>query len=421
MLIADVSPESRSPHATPSGSAVPSPWICCQIGSREHYAVARALSYHDALRLLITDAWVRPGNPLGSLSAGLQSRFHPELGEAEVYGPAVRNIAFELRARYRLQAGWPVVMARNRWFQRVALSKLSQMTAGERAPILMSYSYAAAELFAFARRRGWRTVLGQIDPGPVEEEIVSELHSNTSTQGSHWTRAPEAYWSEWRRECAFADRIVVNSSWSRAALLREGVPDDKIRVVPLAYERPPGSSDFCRRYPASFSSARPLRVLFLGQVNLRKGVEPVLNAIRLLGDEPIAFTFVGPIQIAIPEDLRNNRQVCWHGPAPRPATHQFYKDADVFLFPTFSDGFGLTQLEAQAWKLPIITTRLCGEVVAHGRNGWILPEITPQSIARTLRECLQDPSRLQAASDLGGVDARFGLAQVGREWMNVFE
>lgn len=421
MLLASCSPEPKSLTATSSNSATVSPWICCQIGSREHYAVARALCRQSALKLLITDAWVRPGNPLGLLSAGLQARFHPELGEAEVYGPAVRNIAFELRTRHAVQAGWPIVMARNRWFQRVALSKLSQITAGESAPILMSYSYAAAELFAFARRRGWRTVLGQIDPGPAEEEIVSELHGATPQQGSSWTRAPQAYWSEWKRECALADRIVVNSSWSRAALLQEGIPDDKIRVVPLAYERPPGSSDFCRRYPYSFSSARPLRVLFLGQVNLRKGIGPLLDAIRQLGDEPIEFTFVGPVQISIPADLRNNRQVRWQGPAPRRATSQFYKDADVFLFPTFSDGFGLTQLEAQAWKLPIITTRFCGEVVEHGRNGWVLPENTPQSIAQILRECLRDPGRLQAASDLGGVDERFGLVQVGREWMNVFE
>jgi glycosyltransferase involved in cell wall biosynthesis len=421
MLAASCSPGSKSPIATSPNSATVSPWICCQIGSREHYAVARALCRHSALKLLITDAWVRPGNPLGSLSAGLQSRFHPELGEAEVYGPAVRNIAFELRARYAGHSGWPIVMARNRWFQRVALSKLSQITAGDSAPILMSYSYSAAELFAFARRRGWRTVLGQIDPGPAEEEIVSELHGATPRQGSNWTRAPGAYWSEWRRECALADRIVVNSPWSRAALLGEGIPGDKIRVVPLAYERPPGSSDFCRRYPTSFNSTRPLRVLFLGQVNLRKGVEPLLEAIRLLSGEPIEFTFVGPVQISIPADLRDNRQVRWQGPAPRPATSQFYKDADVFLFPTFSDGFGLTQLEAQAWKLPMITTRFCGEVVEHGRNGWILPEITPLSIAKILRECLQDPSRLQAASDLSGVDERFGLVQVGREWMNVFE
>lgn len=421
MLVADFSPESRSSNAMQSSSASSSQWICCQIGSREHYAVARALCRHSALKLLITDAWVRPGNPLGSLSAGLKGRFHPELGRADVHGPTVRNIAFELRARYGLETGWATAMARNRWFQRAALSRLTQITAHERAPILMSYSYAAADLFAFARRRGWRTVLGQIDPGPAEEDIVSGLHDAIPRPDSNWTRAPETYWSVWRRECELADRIVVNSPWSRTALLRAGIPSDKVRIVPLAYERPPGSVDFCRRYPASFSRTRPLRVLFLGQVNLRKGIGPLLDAMRLLRDEPIEFTLVGPIQISIPADLRYNRRVCWQGAAPRQATSKFYKDADVFLFPTFSDGFGLTQLEAQAWKLPMITTRFCGEVVEHGRNGWIMPEITPQSIAKILRECVRDPKQLQAASDFGGVDERFGLDQVGREWMNVFE
>jgi hypothetical protein len=91
-----------------------SKWICCQIGAREHYAVARALRRHDALGLLITDAWVRPGNPLGLLSAGLRARYDQELEGKDVYGPAVRNIAFELRARYSERQGWPLVMARNR-------------------------------------------------------------------------------------------------------------------------------------------------------------------------------------------------------------------------------------------------------------------------------------------------------------------
>ena len=294
MLAVDPNLLAKSPIAQSPGSATASPWICCQIGGREHYAVPRALHRHGALEQMMTDAWVRPGNPLGLLSAGLKARFHAELGKAEVYGPAIRSMAFELRARRAAQAGWPLVMARNRWFQRVALSRLSKIAAGERAPILMSYSYAAAELFAFARRKGWRTVLGQIDPGPVEEEIVAGLHAAAPRTGGDWTRAPAAYWSEWRRECALADRIVVNSSWSRDALLQEGVPADKIRIVPLAYERPPESLAFRRRYPSSFSSTRPLRVLFLGQVNLRKGVEPLLDAIRLLSGEPIEFTFVGP-------------------------------------------------------------------------------------------------------------------------------
>ena len=151
MLAVDRNLLAKSPIAQSPGSATASPWICCQIGGREHYAVPRALHRHGALEQMITDAWLRPGNPLGLLSAGLKARFHAELAEAEVYGPAVRSMAFELRARRSAQAGWQLVMARNRWFQRVALARLSQVTAGERAPILMSYSYAAAELFAFAR------------------------------------------------------------------------------------------------------------------------------------------------------------------------------------------------------------------------------------------------------------------------------
>ena len=250
---------------------------------------------------------------------------------------------------------------------------------------------------------------------------MSKLHDAAPGQGSSWERAPKTYWSEWRRECALADRIVVNSSWSRDALVGEGIPADKIRIVPLAYERPSDALDFRRRYPTSFDRARPLRVLFLGQINLRKGIVPILDAVRLLRDEPVEFTFVGPIQISISKDLLDRPQVRWVGPAPRQATDEFYRNADVFLFPSFSDGFGLTQLEAQAWKLPVIATAFCGEVVQHGRNGWVLPEITPLSIATILRELLRDSSRLQAASDYSGLDERFDLANIGRQWLTVLE
>ena len=62
-------------------------------------------------------------------------------------------------------------------------------------------------------------------------------------------RPPVDYWSRWREECAIADRIVVNSSWSYDALLAEGVPPTKIRVVPLAYEEPKPAARFRREYP----------------------------------------------------------------------------------------------------------------------------------------------------------------------------
>lgn len=398
-----------------------SEWICCQLGAREHYAVARALHRHHVLRLLLTDAWVRPANLLGRLEPGLRARFHAELALANVFAPNSSNIAFELRAKLAGLRDWRLTIARNDWFQKVAVARLSRMRPANTPRTLMAYSYAALKIFELARARGWRTVLGQIDPGPPEERIVARLYEENEVHRGSWRPPPRRYWANWREECALADRIVVNSTWSQAALLDEGVSAEKIKVVPLAYDGPKAIGAFRREYPAVFTALRPLRVLFLGQINLRKGIGPMLDAIRLLREEPIQFTFVGPIQLSIPPDLREDPKVRWVGSVPREDTAKFYRNADVFLFPTFSDGFGLTQLEALAWKLPIVATKFCGDVVEDGINGWLLPEVTSWAIAATLQRCVADSARLQEFSVNSVLTERFGLARVGEQWLDVFE
>ncbi len=68
-----------------------------------------------------------------------------------------------------------------------------------------------------------------------------------------------------------------------------GVPASKIQIVPLAYEPPAEASQFKRSYPQAFSADRPLRVLFLGQVILRKGIVALLEAAKLVCGQPIEF------------------------------------------------------------------------------------------------------------------------------------
>jgi hypothetical protein len=156
-------------------------WICCQLGAREHYAVPRALHARGALTKLVTDFWSSPGSvflrvlPL-SLKQDLQGRYHPGLANADVEGLNFSALKFELLSRLRRQTGWTQTMARNRWFQRKTASALSacKLPPSNSQPVLFAYSYAALELLKHAKERGWRTVLGQIDPGPVEERIVDE-------------------------------------------------------------------------------------------------------------------------------------------------------------------------------------------------------------------------------------------------------
>jgi glycosyltransferase involved in cell wall biosynthesis len=370
-------------------------WICCQIGAREHYAIPRALHQHKKLAHLITDAWVAPLSPLKILTqSGLKERFHPVLAEVQVHAFNTSLIRFEITQKLQKRWGWEQIIARNNWFQQQTIKKLTQLTAKfTTPPVLFSYSYAALEILKFAKKQGWRTILGQIDPGLWEEKIVIQESEKYPQFRGNWQPAPVEYWQKWQEECELADDIVINSEWSQKLLQKAGVSVNKLQLIPLVYTPPQTANQFIRIYPESFSQQRPLRVLFLGQVILRKGIAAVLDAVDLLAGYPIEFWIVGNQHIDIPPHFQNHSQIRWIGQVNRSETAKYYQLADVFLFPTLSDGFGLTQLEAQAWQLPIIASENCGKVVVDGVNGWLLPEVSGQAITEILKTCLDIPQQ----------------------------
>ena len=397
--------------------------VCLQIGARENYAVARALHRRGALAALVTDLWAGRRAPAGSVAArlarNLGERTHADLEGVTVVSANAAALSREAWGGIRGQAGWRRVMARNRWFQRMAVDRLRRLGIADGEATVFAYSYAAGSVLEYARRRGWRTILGQIDPGPAEERIVAAEHDRVPHLAPDWTPAPAAYWRAWREEIALSDRIVVNSDWSRRALMAEGVPADRIVVIPLAYEPPPAARAFRRRYPARFDAARPLRALFLGQVNLRKGAGPLLEAARLLGDAPVEFHIVGPLQIAPPPELDRQARIFWHGPVPRSEVSAHYRNADILVFPTLSDGFGLTQLEARAWRLPLIVTDRCGAVAEDGVTGLVVGPGDAQGLATAVRRCLENPEWLRSAADATAPGERHGIDRLAASLMAI--
>lgn len=374
----------------------PSPWICCQLGAREHYAIPRALHQSGQLARLITDAWVTPQSLIRSIPIpqlrSLRDRYHPDLSEASIDSMTASLIQFELQQKLKKTTLWDQMIARNHWFQNQVIQQLRSYPPQGSRPIFFTYSYAALELLKYAKSKGWYTVLGQIDPGIVEEQIVKAEQQRYPMLSPDWSPVPSSYWERWRKECAIADCILVNSEWSRQALTQAGINAAKIRVVPLVYRPSIEAQSFQRTYPTRFSSERPLRVLFLGRVILRKGIAAVLEAAERLRDRPIEFLIVGASEIKPPATEHLN--IRWINGVSRSLTDRYYQQADVFLFPTLSDGFGLTQLEAQAWKLPLIVSKFCGEVVSDGINGKILPEVSGTAITKILNTFLDQPQQL---------------------------
>ena len=398
-------------------------WVCCQLGAREHFAVPRALRASGNLAEVITDFWMAPRQTARRLyPRSLRERYHADLNETRVRSFNRAALVFEAGNALRIQPVWDGIIRRNEWFQDRALRELAKIA--ERSPgsahRLFAYSYAARRLLEFAKSRGWTTVLGQIDPGLADERIGAAAREQYPDLGAKWMPAPARYWKNWREECRLADIVMVNSTWSARALIQESVPREKLRVVPLAYEPSCEATEFQRSYPSEFSGDRPLRVLFLGQVSIRKGVAAIFEAMALLHGAPVQFWFVGRQLIQVPSNSAVGADARWVGSVARGEVEQYYRDCDVFLFPTLSDGFGLTQLEAQAWKLPIIASRRCGDVVKDGVNGLLLDDVSGVAIAEAIRQLVAMPSRLAALSR-GSISAsEFGLERLKREFETLF-
>jgi glycosyltransferase involved in cell wall biosynthesis len=344
--------------------------------------------------------------------ARLGQRHHPELATAPVRSFTRSLIGQELLWRLQGRRDWDLFMARNRWFQRRAAAALPAM-ADDQGVMVFAHSYAAGQIFREAKQRGWTTVLGQIDPGPEHYALQERLTAFGSEFAAHGSAPPPAYFDGWRVECELADRIVVNSEWSRQLLVRAEVDSAKIHTLPLAYEAEAGSAPFERVYPARFSPERPLRVLFVGTASPTKGVPELLQATELLSDLPIELRLVGVCAMTMPRRFANDPRILWVGPVDRSTVMAHYRSSDVLVFPSHSDGFGMAQVEAQAWRLPIIASRSCGDVVADGVNGMLLDEISPRAIADAINRVATRPQRLLDYSRRSAGGVRHSLSSLG--------
>ena len=368
-------------------------WTSIQLGSREHYAVPRALDSAGKLDCLITDTWlslgaaalVRPFHP------SLAARRHERLPDSKVRSNTGGRLLTDLRLRRQRKSSWSTILERNEWFGAWA----AEQSAHVGSPIVFAYSYTARLPFTEAKLRGALCILGQIDPGPREEEVVAEQTTAYRHLAPPDEKAPAEYWRLWREEVELADKIVVNSPWSAKLLVEAGVDAAKLVEIPLVYESG-GSMEHGARSMEKRPNTR-LQALFLGSVILRKGVGQLFDAIRMLRNEPVDFTFAGPVGVRIPDDISSLSNVRFLGPVAKAAAEALYRESDVFLFPTLSDGFGLTQLEALGHGLPVIASRNCGAAVEHGVSGIVLPEVIPEILADEIMKLLNGPDELRAS------------------------
>jgi glycosyltransferase involved in cell wall biosynthesis len=177
-------------------------------------------------------------------------------------------------------------------------------------------------------------------------------------------------WKLVLRDCADADLLLVNSDFVKKTFVGEGYPPEKVRVAYLGVREE--FFDLKREYRID----GPVRILFTGNFDVRKGVRVLLEAIRICrrGGLDVRLELMGNLdngaKCLLPED---DVFFTHTGFAPLQKVAAAMARADLFVFPTFAEGSSRSGMEAAAAGLPVITTENCGLPLEHQVSAVYVP------------------------------------------------
>lgn len=259
-------------------------------------------------------------------------------------------------------------------------------------------------------------VLDQSTPHPDAKPPIYALAQQRYPQ---WTdgveaRSPELRAAE-KMEHDGAARVVAASSYTRRTLMQHGVAAAKIRVNPYGVD--------CERFRVrERRESQPLRFLFVGAVNARKGVPLLIEAWRCLNAAKAELWLVGGASkqaLSLLPELPGFR---YFGAVPHGDVAELIRQCDVFVFPSYFEGFGLVLLEAMACGLPVITTTATAgpDIVTEGEDGWIIEPGDCAALVDRMNYCLEHP---QVVREMGvqarATAQRFTWSAYGDRWMQI--
>jgi glycosyltransferase involved in cell wall biosynthesis/SAM-dependent methyltransferase len=193
-----------------------------------------------------------------------------------------------------------------------------------------------------------------------------------------------------RRALAAARLVIVTSEPTARALARFGVSSDRVAVVE------PGTEPA----PESRGTGTPLQLLSVGSVVPRKGHRVLVDALARIPDRLWRLTVAGAVDrdLAEASALRDaihasglDRRVTLAGDLDADALAREYDRADLFVLPTFEEGFGMAVAEAVARGLPVVSTPTGGIADLVDREaGALVPPGDVDALARVLRAAMED-------------------------------
>lgn len=198
--------------------------------------------------------------------------------------------------------------------------------------------------------------------------------------------------------------VLCTGNAAREAYAALGVPQHKLFVLPYCCDTRRFETVDPKRVAAvrhRYNLTGKTVLLFSGQMIARKGVDTLIEAFKriarmrtdvavlLLGDGPQREDY----ENMVPGELRP--RVHFAGHLPQSELPEHFAAADLFVFPSRHDGWGVVINEACAAALPVITTRQTGaayDLVEDGRSGFVLEHDDIDGFADRLLRLIDEPA-----------------------------
>ena len=250
-----------------------------------------------------------------------------------------------------------------------------------------------------------------------------------SIQGGdgHWVGSCcETHRQAMLRVLGHADRLLIGcDSFAEEVVERLGVPRERFTIVPGAVEvdrfhpapgRAPGEAD------------DPVRLFYHGRVDRRKGALDFLDALAMLRAQGVRYAAtisgIGPdLDACVERDGELGLGTRFSGYADYDAAPALYREQDVFVSPTYAEGFSNTVLEAMASGLASVSCDAVGvrDCLRHEENGLLSRPGDVAALAENLRRIVTDaPLRARLARNaLEECRRTYSWEAVGRQIMGI--
>ena len=238
----------------------------------------------------------------------------------------------------------------------------------------------------------------------------------------------------WIGSCCNTHRLLMTRVLGHAGALLIGGPSfagevrDRLGTPLERFTYVPGAVDTGRFMPAPERAPGPVRILYHGRVDRRKGVLDFIEALARVEQSGWEATIsgIGP-DLQAAEALAQERlpgRIRFAGYVDYADAPALYRGYDLFASPTYAEGFSNTILEAMASKLAVLSCRSVGvtDCVRDGENGLLVEAGDVPALAAALDRLIGDDvlrARL-AAAGLEECRRTYSWNAVGRQIMGVY-